>query len=360
MDTKPQRQLRAVNPLSPIPEIMAAIAKALVGDGPALGFGEIASTSAPAGVCIVVGTSGSTGARKEVGLSARALLSSAKASNAFLGAQFGQSWSLLLPLTHIAGVNVLIRAMELGTIPFDLNNCAGEFPEVDFTAIVPTQLFRALNGDERLLKHLQSTRAVLVGGAALSRQLKAEAQAHDITVISTYGMTETSGGCVYNGEPLDGVQIEITSNKLIKISGPFVATTYLNDESGWSERCVDGWFLTSDIGEIKNGRLEIQGRADGVIISGGENISLSAIENSIAKKFPKIQCAAFAVKDEYWGQSLQLAIVGEINELELNNYLEENLGAFAKPKAIHVLKAMPLTALGKIDRSALAQLVSHE
>ncbi len=360
MDTKTERQLRAVSPLSPIPEVMAAIAKALVGDGPALGFGEIASTSVPSRVAIVVGTSGSTGQRKEVGLSATALLSSAKASNAFLGAQFGQRWSLLLPLTHIAGVNVLIRSMELGTIPIDLNNCAGEFPEVDFTAIVPTQLFRALNGNERLLKHLQSTRAVLVGGAAFSRQLKAAAQEHGITVISTYGMTETSGGCVYNGEPLAGVQIEITPDKLIKISGPFVATTYINDESAWAERHVDGWFLTSDLGEIKSGRLEIQGRADGVIISGGENISLSAIENLIAKKFPKIQCAAFAVKDASWGQSLQLAIVGEFSESELNSYLEENLGAFAKPKAIHILKAMPLTALGKIDRAALAQLVSHE
>ncbi len=360
MDTKTERQLRALHPLSLIPEVMAAIARALVGDGPALGFGEIASTCVPARVAIVVGTSGSTGARKEVGLSATALLSSAKASNAFLGARFGQRWSLLLPLTHIASVSVLIRSMELGTIPIDLNNCAGEFPEVDFTSVVPTQLFRALNGDERLLKHLQSTQAVLVGGAALSRQLKTEAEERGVTVISTYGMTETSGGCIYDGVPLAGVQIEITSNKLIKISGPFIATTYINDESAWAERSVDGWFLTSDLGEIKNGRLEIQGRADGVIISGGENISLSAIENLIAKKFPKIQCAAFAIKDARWGQSLQLAIVGEINELELNNYLAENLGGFAKPKAIHLLKAMPLTALGKIDRGALAELVSDE
>ena len=137
-------------------------------------------------------------------MSAHALVSSARASNTFIGAKPGDTWSLLLPLTHVAAVNVFVRAFELGTIPVDLRNHDGEYPRVNFTAIVPTQLFRALNGDENLLKHLQSAQKVLVGGAALATGIRNQAIAAGINVVTTYGMSETSGGCVYNGEILEG------------------------------------------------------------------------------------------------------------------------------------------------------------
>ena len=256
---------------------MADLAKALAGDGPALGFGDLQSTHVPKRVAVVIGTSGSTGAPKEVGLSTTALLASARASNQYLGADFGQTWSLLLSLTHIAGVNVLVRSLELGTMPIDLRN-TDEYPKADFTAIVPTQLFRALNGDALLLEHLKNCRAVLIGGAALPDGIGKQANDLGITIVSTYGMTETSGGCIYDGIPLDCVDVEITTEGRIKIRGPILASAYLNDPTGWERALVDGWFVTNDLGVFDSGKLKIQGRVDDVIVSGGEKISLNAVE----------------------------------------------------------------------------------
>jgi O-succinylbenzoic acid--CoA ligase len=154
MDISSQRKILRVSPACETPQLARDITAALTGDGPTLGLGEIGSEFANARAAVVIGTSGTTGSPKEVSLSSRALLASARASNKFIGAKPGDTWSLLLPLTHVAAVNVFIRAIELGTIPVDLRNHVGQYPRVDFTAIVPTQLFKALNGDEDLLLSL--------------------------------------------------------------------------------------------------------------------------------------------------------------------------------------------------------------
>jgi O-succinylbenzoic acid--CoA ligase len=240
--------------------------------------------------------------------------------------------------------------MELGTTPIDLRNFDGHYPKADYTAIVPTQLFRALNGDQRLLSHLKSAKAVLVGGAALSQSLRNQAELAGIKVITTYGMTETCGGCVYNGTALDGVEIEIRSGKIC-IKGPVLAS---------SVAVNDGWFETNDLGEYKNDHLVIIGRSDDVIISGGENISLNAVENSLSLEFPNVQFAAFATEDPQWGQSLQLAVVGTISDDQIAAHLENDLGGFAKPKGIHRMTSLPLLGIGKIDRKSLAKGIANE
>ena len=134
-------------------------------------------------------------------------------SNRFLNAQPGMRWSLLLSPEHTAGLNVLVRSIKLGSNP------ATEDEKADFTAIVPTQLFRALNGDAKLLNHLQNCQAVLVGGAASDEALLKSARVQGINCVTTYGMTETSGGCVYNGEPLPGVELRINETIEIKEIG---------------------------------------------------------------------------------------------------------------------------------------------
>jgi O-succinylbenzoic acid--CoA ligase len=321
-----------------------------VGDGPTLGFGEISSEYAPSYAAVAIGTSGTTGTSKEVLLSSSALISSARASNKFINAKSGQTWSLLLPLTHIAAVNVVVRSMELGTTPIDLRDFDGDYPIADYTAIVPTQLFRALNGDQRLLSHLKSAKAVLVGGAALSQALRNQAELSGIKVITTYGMTETCGGCVYDGTALDGVEIEIQSGKIC-IKGPVLASSIVVN---------DGWFETNDLGEYDNDHLVVIGRSDDVIISGGENLSLNAVENSLSLAFPDTQFAAFAVEDPQWGQSLQLAVVGTISDDQIATHLERDLGGFAKPKGIHRMTSLPLLGIGKIDRKSLAKGIAHE
>ena len=350
MDNSSQRKILRVSPACELPQLARDITAALAGNGPTLGFGEVSSESGPAKAAIIIGTSGTTGAPKEISLSAHALVSSARASNKFIGAKPGDTWSLLLPLTHVAAVNVFVRAFELGTIPVDLRNHVGEYPRVDFTAIVPTQLFRALNGDDNLLKHLQSAQKVLVGGAALSIGVRNQATAAGINVITTYGMSETCGGCVYNGETLDGVDVEIRGGSIF-IRGSVLALDL---------DLVDGWFGSNDLGEFVDEKLVVIGRSDDVIISGGENLSLNNVESILNEHFPTLQIAAFSVDDPQWGQTLHIAVVGEVESGSIASLLESKIGAFAKPKGVHTINSLPLLGIGKVDRKRLAQEIPNE
>ena len=351
MDTSSHREVRSLEPTRALAEHVSALIQALANVGPALGCGPTSSKSVKSDISLLVATSGSTGTPKEIGITSAALLASARASNKFLKATKGQTWSLLLPLTHIAGINVLVRSIELESEPIDLRNHIGTYPDADFTAIVPTQLFNALNGDADLLSHLKGTKAVLVGGAALSEELRSQGIASGINIITTYGMTETCGGCVYNGEALDGVNFELTEDQRVKISGPVLAD--VENESGW--------FLTQDIGEILDGKLKVIGRADDVIITGGENISLSAIESELNKKFPQLLVAAFATSDSKWGQALHVAVQTQDENIkpQISQALVSAIGNHAKPKSVILLDKLPQIGVGKVDRTSLAKLVSE-
>ena len=360
MEQNAQREVRTANPDWSVSEVMAHVAKALKSDGPALAFGTVQSTHVPDQVSIVVGTTGSSGISKEVGISAAAILASAQASNKYLGAKPGDTWSLLLPLTHIAGVNVLVRALELGTEPIDLRGERSAYPRVEFTAIVPAQLFKALNGDDGLLQHLVAAKSVLIGGAALPDDLRKQGEEAGITIVTTYGMTETTGGCVYNGTPLDGVEISITSANLVAIKGAVLAETYIGASDVWSNSMNDGWFISADLGKFEGGKLIVEGRSDDVIISGGENISLGHIERTLQARFPEVTFAAFAVSNPQWGDSLHLAVVGKnIVEEDISDYLAAEVGTFAKVKGFLHLPELPLMGIGKVDRKKLAELFTE-
>jgi len=351
MDTSSHREVRTLGPTHTLAEYVSALDKALTSDGPALGCGPVHSTSVRSDISLLVATSGSTGTPKEIAITSSALLASATASNKFLKAAEGDVWSLLLPLTHIAGINVLVRAMQLESTPLDLRNHVGVYPHADYTAIVPTQLFNALNENSDLLKHLQGTKAVLVGGASLSPELRAQGIAAGINIVMTYGMSETSGGCIYDGVALDGVAFEITSDGRIKISGPVLAEV---------ER-ENGWFVTNDLGKIVNGKLQIIGRTDDVIISGGENISLNAVQEHINRKFPDLLVAAFSTPDNKWGQALHIAVQSQDENVksEISEVLIKSIGNHAKPKSVLLLDKLPQIGVGKVDRIALAKLVSQ-
>lgn len=294
---------------------------------------ENLATALAKGWDVSISTSGSTGAPKEILIPASAMIFSARNSNLFLGAKPGDRWSLLLSPEHTAGINVLVRSIELGTAP------VSETESADFTAIVPTQLFRALNGDGQLLKHLQGCKAVLVGGAHADENLLVQAKNLGINCITTYGMTETSGGCVYNGEPLPGVEIRI--GETIEIKGPMLAKVPL----------TDGFFATSDLGKVENGKLIILGRADDVINSGGKKVSLSKVENALGEQF-----AAFGSENSEWGSALNIATTSQTSDQEIQLILSVKFGV----KALNIfrIKEIPRTALEKIDRQALGKLIS--
>ena len=362
MELTSQREVRQVDPSWSLAELMSHLTKSLENTGPALALSHITTQLVPSEIAVIVSTSGSTGAAKEVGLTSAAIQASAQASNEFIGATTGSVWSLLLPLTHIAGINVLVRSLKSQTTPIDLTHNVGKYPDVDFTSIVPTQLFRALSSEPDLLSLLQNCNAVLVGGAALSDELRDQAKSQGLRIIETYGMTETNGGCIYDGKPLNGVEVKLNSDGLIQISGATIATTYLNQVEQWNSNFDGTWFTTSDLGRMDNGTLKVLGRTDDVIVSGGENISLPLIESTLKRGFAKLECAAFSKNDLEWGQALFLAVVGTPidNENEIRNYLENELGEYAKPKGFIYIDSIPKTSLGKVDRPKLKELARDE
>lgn len=284
------------------------------------------------GIDIAIKTSGSSGAPKEILIPASALIFNARNSNQFLGAKPGERWSLLLSPIHTAGLNVLVRSMELGTEPVTVDQSA------DYSAIVPTQLFRALNGDTKLLNHLQNCKKILVGGAAADPILINDAERAGIHCVTTYGMTETSGGCVYDGVALPGVEIRVSET--IEIKGPMLAKVPTKD----------GFFVTNDIGYLKDGKLYVTGRADDVIISGGKNISLSAIEN-----FLGIEYGALGRYSEEWGTSLVIATTSSNSDAAIQSKLSNEFGI--KAEEIIRIKEIPRTALQKVDRLELGKLL---
>ena len=317
----PTRELLHVSDEWAIPQITESLMMALAGRGPALAFSPTSLISVPANVAVVLSTTGSTGKPKDV---------------------------LLLPLTHIAGVNVLVRALELGTQVIDLR-VVKKYSDVDFTSIVPTQLHRALNGDAELLNHLQRARAVLVGGAAASAPLLNSARESGINVITTYGMSEMSGGCIYNNQAIDGAKYRINSEGLIELSGPMMA-----EGIG-----VDGWFTTSDLGEVIADRILVKGRVDDVIVSGGENISLHQVEVVLATAFPGQEIMAIGIPDKEWGERLLILSNKEIDLAYAKTVLKENIGQYASPKEIMLLDSLPMKGIGKPDRSRARELFNE-
>ncbi len=358
----PSRPVIAVDPAMAIGDVMNLLAKALAHQGPALNFTEEIIEQVESDICLVVETTGSSGTKKSVALTAAALLASTRASLDFLEARPGQTWALLLPIHHIAGINVLIRSLDLGTTPVNLRN-AIEFPVTDFSAVVPTQIYRALNGDEKLLAHLKAAKFVLVGGARIQEDLLAQAIDAGISIVRTYGMSETSGGCIYEGTPLPGVKVRIADSGVIEISGSVLASTYLNNEDLWKEQCDGVWFTTSDLGRIdSDGTVVVLGRADDVLVTGGEKVSLLEVTETLEKAFPLNQWTAVAVEDAQWGQRLVIAVAGSEHPSldQISALLSTAIGDFAKPKQLLTYSQLPSMGIGKIDRLSIIERAKDE
>ncbi|MDQ3576925.1 MAG: o-succinylbenzoate--CoA ligase [Actinomycetota bacterium] len=315
---------------------------------------------------LIVRTSGSTGKPKGVLLSAAALRASATATHARLGG--AGHWLLAMPAHHIAGIQVLVRSILAGHDPVVLPLADGFRPEAfiaaaaevpegpRYTALVPTQLTRLL-GDDAGLVAARSFDAVLVGGAATATALLARARAAGIRVITTYGMSETAGGCVYDGVALDGVRVRI-SGGVIELSGPMLAHGYRRAPS---TAFADGWFRTADLGRLSDGVLEVSGRADDVINTGGEKVAAAAVERLLCAQPGVIEACVVGVPDTEWGERVVAAAVvsGRFAAASAVASVRGELGAAAAPKEIRVVTSLPVRGPGKIDRRAVAALFSR-
>ena len=315
------------------------------------------------GTAVVIATSGSTGDPKGVVLSHAALTASATASLDRLGATASDRWLCCLPLDHVAGLQVLLRSKLAGVEPvvherFSVNAVAAE-RDVAFVSPVPTMLRRLLDAHADL-RHLK---AVLLGGAAPGAQLLDDAARAGMPVVTTYGMTETSGGCVYDGRRLDCAEIAIqeedadTGAGRIYITGPMLFSGYRLRADLTSAAMRDQWLRTNDLGRIVDGRLEVLGRADDVIVTGGRNVSGDWIAQLLERHPNVVEAAVAGREDREWGQRVVAFVVPRDHQVsleEVRRYLSGHAPAYAAPRELVLLDELPRLPNGKVDRIALA------
>jgi O-succinylbenzoic acid--CoA ligase len=327
-----------------------------------------ASSSQPPGVradvAVVIATSGSTGEPKGVELTAAALRASAGASLARIGARPGQRWLCCLPPFHMAGLGVLVRSLLAGTDPVVADRADGGVIEAGGCAhvsLVPAQLRRLLDSGAPLA----ALSTILLGGAAPPPGLVAEAAAAGARVVTTYGMSETCGGCVYDGLPLDGVSVDFEADGRIKIAGPVLFSGYRLRPELTGAALSGGSFRTSDLGFLdESGLLRVRGRADDLINTGGEKVVPGEIEAVLGTMQAVRDVVIVGMPDRQWGELVTAFVVpadpAAVPGLdEVRAHVRERLPAYAAPRQLFVLPAVPLLPSGKPDRAALRELASE-
>jgi O-succinylbenzoic acid--CoA ligase len=364
-------------PEAGVAELAAALGAALDG-GPAVlprpaGTDVALDADPDPGTAAVVMTSGSTAIPKLVMLPAAALRASAAATVERIGGP--GSWLLALPAHHVAGLQVLVRALLAGREPvaMDLGDgfradgfaaaTAGLPAGRRYTSLVPTQLRRLLDAGGAGLDALCGYDAVLVGGAALDGVLRARALSAGARVVSTYGMSETAGGCVYDGVALTGTLVAVDADGRIRLGGATLASGYLGRPDETRRAFAGGWFHTGDLGRWRDGRLEVLGRADDVINSGGEKVVPALVERILLAQ-PGVRAACVVgVPDPEWGQVVGAAVVvsdepGDSGPARWRAAVRTELGRAATPRKLLVVGEIPVLVIGKPDRAAVLEMIS--
>ena len=321
-------------------------------------------------IAVVVTTSGTTAQPKGALLTAAALRASAAATHDRLGGP--GRWLLALPPHHVAGLQVLVRSVHSGSAPIQLDVSAGfDVTQVPtaiaalgggrrYTSLVAIQLAKALT-DPTATAALAELDAVLLGGGPAPQPILDAAAAAGITVVCTYGMSETAGGCVYDGVALAGVGLRIGDDGRIALGGPTVAQGYRNpvEPDPFAE---PGWFQTNDAGILDSrGRLAVLGRVDDVITTGGLKVFPGPVEDVLCTHPAVAECAVFALADDRLGQRVVAAVVarGRPPTLEaLRSHVAGSVDSTAAPRELHLVAALPRNRLGKLDRKALVRRFS--
>jgi o-succinylbenzoate---CoA ligase len=272
-----------------------------------------------------------------------------------------------------------VRALLAGTTPYAVDNSDGFRPErfaeaarhtlaavgPRYTALVPTQLARLLDDNDKGLGALREFDAVLLGGAATPPHLVRRALDAGVRAITTYGMSETSGGCVYDGTPLPGAEVHVAgaesdvSPSTISLAGPMLARGYRRAPED-SRAFADGWFRTGDLGQWREGRLEVLGRADDMIITGGVNVAPAPVERILVECEGVREACVLGVDDPEWGQVVVAVVLPDDSGSPpstdaLRSAVRERMGAASAPKRIVFLAELPLRGPGKPDRRALRE-----
>lgn len=329
---------------------------------------------------VVLETSGSSGDPKRVRIPGAALRASGEATAQVVGGH--GRWVLALPTHHVAGFQVLARSVLAGTEPVALDPGApftaaafagavarlagrSEQAPLHLVSLVPTQLARLVE-DPAGVEALIALDAVLLGGAAADPGLLGRARGLGARVVTTYGMSETSGGCVYDGTPLPGVRVAVDDDDRISLGGPVVADGYLDGPDLTSARFrsdPDGtrWFRTDDRGVWRAGRLTVLGRVDDVIVTGGHKVEPRDVEAAL-RGLPAVRDAlVVGLPDPEWGQRVVAVLVPAGTPLPLEDVrsaLVPHLPRHAVPRQVAWRDAIPLLESGKPDRRAAAEALT--
>jgi len=349
---------------------------------------QVAASTGPGGAALLLPTSGSTGGPRLVALGAGAVTASARGGEEHLGGP--AHWLLALPLGHVAGWNVLARGAVAGAAPTALVP-GRPFTAAAFTAaarrlrrragtgaartaLVPTQLVRLLE-DDAAASALADLDAVLLGGAAAAPALLARAAGAGVRVVTTYGATETCGGCVYDGVPLPGAQVRLAPDPSagadrVVLGGDVLARGYVGSAPFAVDAAGVRWVETADAGVIVDDpaapggrRLRVLGRLDDVVVTGGEKVAPAAVEAVLGDVAGVAEVLVVGVPDEDWGAAV-VAVVrpspsGAPALEDLRAAATAALGRAAAPRALVLVDDLPRRALGKPDRRAAAALATR-
>lgn len=303
------------------------------------------------GTAFLLRTSGSstgTGRLVEIGWSS--IVASAEATADELGGP--GRWLASLPVHHIAGLQTILRSVLAGLdpLPYKLGDRVPEGRT--YLSLVPTQLRRVLQ-DPALCEELAGVDRILVGGQATPAALLAEGRTRGLNLVTTYGMTETCGGCVYDGRPIGDTAVALDDGRII-IEGPVVALGYAGLDA------FNGRFITDDAGEITD-RLTVLGRMDEAITTGGLTIMPTLLEDLVAELFD-VSSVGVGAPDDEWGERLVLVTEGRVDARKIRKQAKQRLGVEYAPKDVISaaelgLEVLPLRDSGKVDRRLVAQLI---
>ena len=291
------------------------------------------------GDALVMATSGSTGTPKGVVLTHDAVTASAEATSARLGVTPEDHWLACLPLSHVGGLSVVTRALHTHTrltvLP-GFEATAVDESGATLVSLVATTLRRI---------HPERFRTIVLGGGRPPAD-------RPPNTVTTYGMTETGSGVVYDGVPLDGVDVDVAADGEIRLRGPMLLRCY---RDGSSPVDADGWLATGDLGRwLDDGRLHVDGRRGDMIVTGGENVWPEAVEAALADHPAVAEVLVRGVDDPEWGQVVEAVVVpaGDPPTLDaLRDHVKAHHPAFMAPKRLALASALPRTALGKLRRT---------
>lgn len=292
------------------------------------------------GDALVVMTSGSTGEPRAAVHTHTSIAAAARTTSDRLGLTRDDHWLLCLPPSHVGGFSVFSRCHYLGmglTVheSFDAQHVMASVADgVSHVSLVLTALRRI---DSAVFK------MILLGGSSMPDDLPPN-------VVTTYGLTETMGGVVYDGRPVDGVEIRIVDDE-IQIKSPTLMRCYRNDG------LVSEWFATGDLGHVgTDGRLSVHGRRGDLIVTGGEKVWPTTVEVVVMEHPMVADCAVLGVPDEEWGSRVVAWITPResVPNLEdVRSFVRGRLSPIHAPKEIRLVDHIPRTALGKVDRPSL-------